>query len=83
MTTRIYELQPKDGHKSFYGKAKVCVESNGDAVLISYTTPVLKITANGEKIRLWSGWSSTTGRHIAAFAGINKAEWEKMKVQHA
>ena len=26
-------------------------------------------------VRLWDGWSATTGRHIKAFCGLNKAAY--------
>lgn len=31
--------------------------------------------ANGKVIRLWRGWTATTGRHIKAFCGLNKKEF--------
>lgn len=34
-----------------------------------------KIDADGNIIRLWNGWSATTGRHISAFCGLNKKEY--------
>ena len=77
---KVYELSPKDSHKSFYGKAKVKVEDNGAEVLMSYNTPVIRRCINGKLERLWSGWSATTGRHIAAFCGINKNQYEAMEV---
>lgn len=27
----------------------------------------------GSLVRLWGGWSNTTGKHIKAFCGLNKA----------
>lgn len=36
--------------------------------------------AAGELIRMWDGWSATTGRHIAAFCGMGKAEYIKLPV---
>lgn len=81
MEKREYELTPVSGQKSFYGKARVRLEPNGAAVLISYTTPVLRREPSGVYVRLWSGWSATTGKHIRAFAGIGKAEWDKMPVE--
>ena len=76
---KIYELIPTDGRKSFYGKAKVIVESNGTETLYSYDTPIIKRTKQGKLTRLYSGWSQTTGRHIAAFCGLNKAEFMNLK----
>ena len=69
---KMYELKPSDGRKSFYGKAVVEVDASGET-LYSYNTPIIKRTAAGELVRLWAGWSATTGRHIAAFCGLNKA----------
>lgn len=70
-----YELKPTDGRKSFYGKAVVVVEDNGTETLYSYGTPVIKRLVSGELVKLWSGWSATTGRHIQAFCGLNKAAY--------
>lgn len=70
---RIYELIPTDGHKSFYGKAVVRVDDDGAETLTSYRTDVVRRSASGELVRLWDGWSATTGRHIRAFCGLNKA----------
>ena len=75
-----YELTPNDGRKSFYGKAVVEIAADGSETLYSYNTPIIKRTASGELIKLWGGWSATTGRHIAAFCGLNKAAF--MKLQH-
>lgn len=68
-----YELTPNNGRKSFYGKAIVEIDNAGNETLISYNTPIITRTNNGELVRLWGGWSATTGRHIAAFCGLNKA----------
>lgn len=70
---KAYELTPTDGRKSFYGKAVVMVEDNGTETLYSYGTPIVKRLASGELVKLWEGWTATTGRHIQAFCGLNKA----------
>ena len=75
---KLYELSPVDSRKSFYGKAIVCIDRKGKT-LYSYNTPVIRWRLNGKLERLWSGWSLTTGRHVTAFCGINKKEWDKMK----
>lgn len=67
-----YELIPTDGRKSFYGKAVVIVEDNGTETLYSYGTPIIKRLVSGELVKLWS---ATTGRHIQAFCGLNKAAY--------
>ena len=71
----IYELKPTTNQKSFYGKAQVIVSSDGAQFLKSYETIVLKRKPDGELVRTWQGWSATTGKHIAAFAGINKKQY--------
>lgn len=72
---KTYALMPTDSRKSFYNKALVTVNDDGSEVLTSYTTPVAKRMPTGEIIRLWGGWSATTGRHIKAFCGMSKAEF--------
>lgn len=37
-----YELTPKNGRKSFYGKAFVEVDDYGVETLFSYLTPIIK-----------------------------------------
>lgn len=70
-----YELIPTDGRKSFYGKAVVMVEDNGTETLYSYNTPIIKRLVSGELVKIWDGWTATTGRHIKAFCGLSKAEY--------
>ena len=67
-----YELMPRDGRKSFYGKAVVVVDNDGNETLYSYRTPIIKRDISGNLERLYGGWSATTGRHIKAFCGLNK-----------
>lgn len=67
-----YELIPVDGRKSFGHKAIVEVDKHGAETLYSYGTAIIKRTRSGELIKLWGGWSATTGRHIGAFCGLNK-----------
>jgi len=38
-------------------------------------------TKDGKLIRLWEGYSATTGRHIKAFAGITGTYFKSMNVQ--
>ena len=73
-------LLPRDSHKSFYGKAIARTYDDGTVVLRSYATDVISRKADGTLVRHWGGWSATTGRHVAAFAGIGKAVWDKMPV---
>ena len=78
---KTYELTPTDGRKSFYGKAIVVIDNDGTETLYSYNTPVIRRRTDGKLERLWDGWSATTGRHVAAFCGISKKEWNKMEMK--
>ena len=78
---KIYELQPKNNQKSFYGKALVKVYDDGTEVLFSYGVLIMA-RKNGVLSRFWDGtiegtdkWSATTGKHIKAFCGLNKSEY--------
>ena len=68
---KLVNLAPHT-QKSFSGNAKILVMGR-ERILFSYETPVLKQTEEGDFVRLWDGWSQTTGRHIKAFCGLNKA----------
>lgn len=74
-----YELKPNDSHKSFYGKAYV-IEQDGEKTLYSYNTKIMSMNSAGEFTRFWGGWSATTGRHIKAFCGMNKAEYTALPI---
>ena len=84
---KMYELQPTDGRKSFYGKARVIEKDNGERVLVSYDTEVCKVTSSGRFVRMWSGYSATTMRHVNSFldlvgiAGGGKAWWDAQTVE--
>lgn len=72
---KSYELIPTNGRKSFYGKAIIIQCADGSELLQSYNTKVLKKTAEGVFVRLWSGWSATTGTHIKSYCGMTKKEF--------
>ena len=80
----MLELRPTDGRKSFYGKAIVDVRENGDKVLYSYGTPIVRLTAKGKLEKIWYGYSATTMRHINSFLdtfgvrGGGKKWWESL-----
>lgn len=72
---KIYELKPATNQKSFYGKAVVQVDDNGNETLYSYNTPIIKKCVDGTYKKLWDGWTATTGKHIRSFCGLSKAEF--------
>lgn len=78
-----YDLKPlpEQNQKSFYNKAVVKVDEDGTEFLYSYNTLILSKDINGNYIRYWDGWSQTTGKHIKAFSGLNKKEYENIKME--
>ena len=74
-----YELVPNGRQKSFYGKAVVEIDNAGNETLYSYNTPIIKRLVNSSLVRLWDGWSNTTGKHIKAFCGLNKAGFMELE----
>ena len=81
MKGNLYELIPTNGRKSFNHKAIVEVLDNGDKVLYSYNTPVIRKAFDGSLHRLYSGWSATTGNHIKSFCGLDKKQFEALTVE--
>lgn len=73
---KVRELVPNDSHKSFYGKAKVITDGITE-YLYSYNTPIMALY-HGVYYRLWDGWTATTGRHIKAFSGLNKKQYQAL-----
>lgn len=57
------------------GKAVVNVADDGTETLYSYGTAIIKRTPAGELVKLWDDWTATTGTHINAFCGLNKAAY--------
>lgn len=70
----LYYLEPQyDTRKSFYRKARIYKDNNGNILLMSYETIVAKITDkiatkdNIEKVEVYGYYSNTTARHINEF----------------
>lgn len=83
--SRVYDLRPELGNsrKSFYGKASVAIDADGNEYLFSYGTKIMARFADGTLVRFWDDWSTTTGRHIKAFCGLNKAGFESLPLSSA
>lgn len=77
----VFELHPDDGRQSFYGKALVIVMKDCKQYLQSYDTLVCYKDITGKVHRLWDSWSLTTRRHIKAFCGLNKRDWDTLPVE--
>lgn len=90
--SKTFDLPCMDTRKSFYGKA-VVIDSGVESTLYSYDIPVGVIRENiyGQRgfVRLWSGYSQTTLRHVNSFLAfygeceITKKEWDKLPVSNA
>lgn len=63
----MHELSPRDGRKSFYGKAMVLIDPEGNETLYSYGTEVARYNRKENKVEVLGRFSLTTGRHITAF----------------
>lgn len=62
-------------------KGFVLHTDNGEKILFSYGTPIIKYDQDGNLIRLYGGWSQTTGRHIKAFCGLNKQQFLALEIE--
>lgn len=67
--------------RDYYGKARV-FEDDNYIVLRSYDTDVIAIDKEKNSlVRLWSGWSTTTSKHVNdfliqnGFSTLSKKEW--------
>lgn len=56
-----------DNRKSFYGKAMVLEDTEGNTYLKSYDTIVLKLDKEGNLYDTWGDYSATTLRHQKEF----------------
>lgn len=82
---KFYELHPDGNQKSFGGKALVFIEYDDEGnvieTLYSYEVPIIRRNADKTLTRLWDDWSQTTGKHIKAFCGYDKARFCAMEVE--
>lgn len=76
-SNRMYELSPTNGRKSFYGKAKVLIDDDGNETLYSYDTPIITRKRNGDLEALYDGdmYGTTTASHVKSFCGLSKKEY--------
>lgn len=77
----IFDLKPlpEQKQKSFYGKAEVHLLDDGTQVLYSYGTEICRKNPDGSLTKIYKDWTNTTGRHIKAFCGLSKKEYENLK----
>ena len=75
-----HRLVPNTNNKATWYESE-----NGDKILRSYYTDVLRLS-NGRAYKMWEGYSVTTMNHINKFLsmngcrGMNKYEWVMLKV---
>lgn len=65
-----YDLPCFDGRKSFYGKARVIDDSEGNHLLKSYNTFVCILRTDGMLIKLSPVATQTTRRHVRSFFAL-------------
>ena len=78
--TKVYNLAPTNGRKSFYGKAKVLMLNNGSEVLQSYNVNIIEKRKDGTFIRLCDPekLSMATCTHTKSFCGLTKKQVESL-----
>lgn len=64
---RSFPIEPIDGRRSFYGKARALVSQKGWTFLKSYDTVMCGIDRKGNLHRLSDFMGATTRRHVKAF----------------
>jgi len=75
---KTYGLLNDKGEQFRCGAPVVIIDDNETEHLISYNTEILQKDKNGTTKRVWTGWSQTTGKHIKAYCGLNKAGYEAL-----
>ncbi|MBO7736046.1 MAG: hypothetical protein J6S67_25980 [Methanobrevibacter sp.] len=75
---KTYGVLNDKGEQFRCGAPVVIIDDNGTEHLISYNTEILQKDKNGTIKRVWTGWSQTTGKHIKAYCGLNKAGYEAL-----
>ena len=90
LSVKAFKLEPSyTNQKSFYGKAIVIKDDNGNKYLQSYDTVVCAIDKKGDFHRFWDDYSATTMNHINDFIyqydieGGGKHWWESLEVESA
>lgn len=75
--TQVFELTPlpEQNQKSFYGKAKVYVTPDYQ-YLTSYDEVICRKSSEGRVERIWLGSTPTTRKHIKAFTGLLKRDYD-------
>lgn len=86
-TIKTYELTPKNGRKSFYGKAKVKEQvkffsKEKCKLLLSYNTDIVRIWPDGSCEVILDPeddlFSRTTCAHLKSFCGLTKSDVKKI-----
>ena len=73
---KMYGLLNEKGGNFNSGNPTVIIDDNGTEHLYSYYTEIMTKHKNGRFYRVWTGWTQTTGRHIKAFSGMTKADFD-------
>lgn len=68
-----------------FGNSAIIIPTEHGFILQSYYTEVCEVLSNGEFVKLWNGYSSTTMKHINAFrhyfgmVALSKREWIELE----
>lgn len=76
---KTYGLTNEKGETMKCGNPVVIIDDDGTEHLFSYNTEILRKDAKGNLKRVWTGWSQTTGKHIKAYCGLNKAGYDALE----
>lgn len=75
---KTYGIMNEKGEQMRCGTPCVVVDDEGTEHLFSYNTEILRKYPNGTIRRVWTGWTQTTGKHIKAYCGLNKAGFDAL-----
>jgi len=75
---KTYGILNDKGQQFHCGAPVVVIDDDGTEHLISYNTEILRKDKAGTIRRVWNGWSQTTGKHIKAYCGLNKAGFDAL-----
>ena len=76
---KTYGPMNEKGEQMRCGTPCVVIDDDGTEHLMSYNTEILRKYKDGTIRRVWTGWSNTTGKHIKAYCGLNKAGYDALE----
>lgn len=77
-----YGVLNEKGEQFRCGNPVIVEDNDGVKHLFSYNTEIMTQHKDGKFYRVWTGWSQTTGKHIKAFCGLNKAGFDNLPFEN-